>query len=601
MPSIIRVLDDKTINKIAAGEVIENSASCVKELMENAIDAKATFIEVRIVAGGRKKIEVIDNGIGMNSEDALLSLERHATSKLKTIEDMNVLCSMGFRGEALPSIASISKLRLCSSDGNGASEVTVHGGRLIGQSVISRVKGTTVEVDSLFFNVPARREFQKSTSHDVGEVTRVIIHMALAHSELGFRFVSDQKEIFHLIGQPNLGFLETTRYRIQELYGEELANSLIEVNQELEGHKVRGFISQISSTRSNRLGQHFYVNGRYIESKLISWAIQDGYSTRLPQKRYPLAFLFIEMNPSWVDVNVHPQKKEVRFKDSFTLKKCISQMVDQALQNSVEKREGREFASSGLQDSELEGSEVKVVQEESFFEKEPFFSGASVFDQVHKIKVLEKPAAFSKKEEALDFVPFLVGLFDEYLFVQAKSCRSKLELPQHHLDGILVIHQRRAKERIAFDHLWRHKQRVAVQNLLLPETFEFSRTDFKLIQELLSPLNDLGISIRFLGGCSFIIDGLPAILNTTDARNLMEQLLEEIRAFGFHNEISEEKKKLLAKSIAKSVKLERKIESMSEAESLLVKLFKSDDPLITPRGKPIIKVFDKNDLSKLFN
>lgn len=596
MPSIIRLLDDKTINKIAAGEVIENSASCVKELMENAIDASSTSIEVRIVAGGRKKIEVIDNGIGMNSQDALLSLERHATSKLKTIEDMDVLSSMGFRGEALPSIASISKLRLTSSDGNGASEVTVHGGRLIGQSVISRVKGTTVEVDSLFFNVPARREFQKSISHDVNEVTRVIIHMALAHSECGFRFISDQKEIFHLIGQPNLGFLETTRYRIQELYGEELANSLIEVNQELVGYKVRGFISQISSTRPNRLGQHFYVNGRHIESKLISWAIEEGYSTRLPQKRYPLAFLFIEMNPSWVDVNVHPQKKEVRFKDSFSLKKSISQIVNEALQHSVEKREGRECVTPQLPDRKVE-----VPQKEAFFQKEPFFSGASVFDQVHKIKILEKPVAFSKQEEGLDFVPFLVGLFEDYLFVQAKSCRSKLDLPQHHLDGILVVHQRRAKERLAFDHLWRHKERVAVQNLLLPETFEFSRTDFKLIQGLLSPLNELGISIRFMGGSSFIVDGLPAILNTTDAKNLMEQLVEEIRAFGFHHEITEEKKKLLAKSIAKSVKLEKKVESVIEGESLLVKLFKSEDPLITPRGKPIIKVFDKNDLSKLFN
>lgn len=595
MPSIIRVLDDKTINKIAAGEVIENSASCVKELIENALDAKATLIEVHIIAGGRKKIEVIDNGVGMSPDDAFLSLERHATSKLKKIEDMNSLFSMGFRGEALPSIASISKLRLSTSDGEQATEIVSQGGRLSNPQVTSRPRGTTVEVDSLFFNVPARKEFQKSISHDVGEVTRVITHMALAHSSIGFRLVSDQREVFNLVGQPGLGFLETTKYRIQELYGEEMASSLIEVNQEIQGYKVRGFISQVDSTRPNRLGQHFYINGRAIQSKLISWAILDGYSTRLPQKRYPLAFLFIEMDPSLVDVNVHPQKKEVRFKDSFNLKKSLSQMVDQALRLSLDKQEDAEVYTP------LVKEEIPLFEESSSFEPLSTFSGPSVFDQVHKIQVVQKEAAFSKREDTLAFVPFLIGIFDVYLLLEAKSCKSVLDLPEHHLDGMLMIHQRRAKERLTYDYITQKSQNLDVQNLLLPETIEYSPSDAEIIRNCLPHFNAFGISIRSLGGQTFIVDGLPAILKTTDAKNIMEQVLEEIRLFGFCSKLSIEKEKLLAKSISKTVQLEKKIENSHEAQSLIQKLFKSRDPLTSPKGKSIIKVLDKNDLSKLFN
>jgi len=283
MPSVIRVLDEKTINKIAAGEVIENSASCVKELIENALDAKANSIEIHIIAGGRKKIEVIDNGAGMSPDDALLALERHATSKLKKIEDMNTLVSMGFRGEALPSISSISKMNITTSDGTQATEIKVSGGQLLKHEVTSRPKGTTIEVCSLFFNVPARGEFQKSVSYDIQEVTKVITHQALAHPHIGFRFVSDQKEVFNLIGQSSLNFLDTTRYRIQELYGEELATSLIAIDEKIEDLEVKGFISDTQTTRPNRLGQHFYINGRCVQSKLISWSLQEGYSTRLPQ------------------------------------------------------------------------------------------------------------------------------------------------------------------------------------------------------------------------------------------------------------------------------------------------------------------------------
>lgn len=592
MPSIIRVLDEKTINKIAAGEVIENSASCVKELIENALDAKANSIEIRIIAGGRKKIEVIDNGVGMSPDDALLALERHATSKLKKIEDMNTLVSMGFRGEALPSISSISKMNVITSDGTQATEIKVSGGQLLKNEVTSRPQGTTIEVHSLFFNVPARGEFQKSVSYDIQEVTRVITHQALAHPQIGFRFVSDQKEVFNLIGQPSLNFLDTTRYRIQELYGEELATSLIAVDEKIEDLEVKGFISDTQTTRPNRLGQHFYINGRCVQSKLLSWSLQEGYSTRLPQKRFPLAFLFIEMTPHLVDVNVHPQKREVRFKDPFTLKQELSKMVDRALQ----------MKPYAVQEEQAVSVEEPAKEEHVFeFKEKPQPSGSSIYDQVHKIKILEKEPIFSKQELTLELTPFITGIFDVYLFVEAKSCQSALNLPQKHLDGILMIHQKRAKERILFEHLMRKDHQVAVQSLLLPETLDFSPTDALIINNCLSLFNQLGISIRSLRGNTFIIDGLPAILQTTDAKNIMEKVLEDIRSFGFHGVLSAEKGKLLAKAIAKSVNFEKKIKDLHEAQALVQKLLKSEDPLTSPKGKTIIKVLDQNDLSKLLN
>lgn len=580
MQSKIQVLDEKTINKIAAGEVIENSSSCVKELIENALDARATQIEVHIVAGGRKKIEVIDNGLGMSADDALLSVERHATSKIRSIEDMETILSKGFRGEALASIGAISHMHVKTCDGERATEVVLSGGKLLKNEVTSRPQGTTIEVHSLFFNVPARQKFQKSVSHDIGEVERVITHLALAHPEIGFRFVSDGKEIFHLIGQPKMGFLETTLYRIQELYGSEIASSLVEVDYSNKEFEVVGFISKPVTTRPNRLGQHFYINGRSIQSKLLAWGLQEGYSTRLPERRYPLAFLFVKLPGDAVDINVHPQKREVRFKDPISLKKHLVHAVDQALQ--VKPKEVEDYP--------------KV--ESTFFHRP---AEHSIFDQVHKVQVVTEESSLSSVEESLQFVPNILGIFDSYFFVEAKSCKGVLSLPDHALDGILLIHQKRAKERLLFEHLLKKDQKVAVQNLLLPETLELSLSDTKLLEPCLPLFDELGVSIRSLRGQTYMIDGLPAFLKTTDAKNIMEEVLAQMRAHGFHNSLKAQKEKLLAKAISKTVRFEKKVEQKEEAEHLVQKLMKSADPILSPQGKPIIKIFDQNDLSKLFS
>ncbi|MCH9633968.1 MAG: DNA mismatch repair protein MutL [Chlamydiae bacterium] len=588
MPSIIRVLDEHTINKIAAGEVIENSSSCVKELVENAIDAQARFIEVRIIAGGRKKIEVIDNGVGMGPDDALLALERHATSKLKKIEDMNTLDSMGFRGEALPSISSISKLTLKTSNNEQATEIVISGGKILKHQVASRTQGTTIEVESLFFNVPARKEFQKSTSNDIQKVTKVMTELALAYPNVSFRFVSDQRETFNVSAQPGLSFIESIRFRVQELYGENLDSSLIPIDLESREYKIRGFISSTETSRPNRLGQHFYINGRCVQSKLLSWALREGYSTRLAEKRFPLAFLFIEMDPSLIDVNVHPQKKEIRFRNAIELKEELSKMVNTALQTTSYK--------------EAEAP-LKEEPQDSFFASpsQPLFENPSVYDQVHKIKIMQKDPVFSKSEPKLELVPNIIGIFDVYLLVQAKSCHSALNLPMHHLDGLLLIHQKRGKERLLFEYLMKKEHKVDIQNLLLPETIDFSPSDACIIEDHLDLFNAFGISIRSMRGNTFMIDGLPAILKTTDAKNIMEEVVQDIHAFGFHRVVSAHKEQLLAKAIAKSVRLEKKIEEVNEAQTFVSKLLKSSDPMISPRGKPIIKVLDQNDLSKLLN
>lgn len=282
MGNRIQVLDEKTINQIASGEVVENASSCVKELVENSIDAHATIIEVSVVAGGRKRIEVFDNGDGMSFDDALLSLERHATSKIKTIEDMNRLSSMGFRGEALASIAAISKFSLHTSDGKEASKVVCHGGKIISQNVCPRTRGTTVEINSLFFNVPARKEFQKSISHDVREINKVMTHLALAHPKIAFKYIQDGEEVFNLIPNPSLDELENLQLNIKTLFGDKLYQELLLVDGELEGVSLKGFIVQASEHRPSRLGQYLFVNQRFIDSKLISVAVREGYSTRLP-------------------------------------------------------------------------------------------------------------------------------------------------------------------------------------------------------------------------------------------------------------------------------------------------------------------------------
>jgi DNA mismatch repair protein MutL len=302
MPSTIRLLDEQTINKIAAGEVIENPSSVVKELVDNALDASATEITVEIRGGGRQLIRVTDNGSGMTQDDALLSLERHATSKLKDIEDIHHLDTFGFRGEAIPSIASISKFSIltCEEGKDLGTFIIVEGGKILTCREAPCQKGTQIEISNLFFNVPVRKKFQRSPTFDATEIQKVLTHIALANQQVKFRYLNNG----------SLVFSANEEERLAALLGEDFSTNVTPIDEKKGPYHLKGFIGYPTFDRPNRQSQYLFVNKRPVNSNLVSYSVKEGYGTTLTHGRHPVFCLYLEMEKELVDINVHPQKKE---------------------------------------------------------------------------------------------------------------------------------------------------------------------------------------------------------------------------------------------------------------------------------------------------
>ncbi len=580
MPSKIRLLDERTINQIAAGEVIENAASCIKELAENAVDAGATRIEVEIVAGGRKKIVVHDNGSGMNGEEILLSVQRHATSKIREAEDMFAIRSLGFRGEALAAVAAVSRLTIRSSDGGEATELVTAGGGSVTRSPSARNQGTTVEVNSLFFNVPVRLAFQHSLSYDIQEVTGTVTDLSLAYPEIAFKLTSDHKEIFSLSRQSNISFSEGVRHRIAELFGPETADSLQEFEESRGVLRLRGFLGLPNRHRPSGSAQYLFVNQRSVDSRLISLAVSEGYGTRLPVNRFPVFFLYLDLPPDLIDVNVHPRKKEIRFKDPLFLKREISGIVDEVLNI----RPSSITVNPAMMKSLFAESRSEEPNDIVIFEKE-------------KEEKEEKPFV---REPVLEVVPHVLGIFDIFILLDARSLKSVLDMKDFSLDGIILMHQRRAEERILYDLLMKKQSPMAIQNLLLPEIVEFSQADALLLQEYLPLLEELGIGIRDMGSGSFLIDGLASVFRIADVKKLTEEIITDVRAYGFQKAVLFEKKSRLARSIAKLARGSQKMENPEEACRLVSKLLRCQNFYQSPKGKSIFIPVDRDELFKKF-
>lgn len=584
MPSIIQKLSDQTINQIAAGEVVENPASCLKELIENALDAQAKNIRVEVVAGGRKKMTVADDGIGMSFEDALLALERHATSKIKNIQDMDQILSMGFRGEALPSIASISKLTLLTSQGQVGTKVVCQGGKILSHELAAHTQGTLIEIESLFYNVPARKEFQKSLSQDSRDIYKVVMQLAIANPTISFHLIQDHQEVFDLKYQSSLDELENLHFRIEKLFGKALAADLIRVDFSEDGIGLKGYIAHPKNHRPNRLGQYLFINKRVVTSYLVSQAVQDGYSTRLQEARFAIYFLHLELDPQKIDVNVHPQKKEIRFKDPFEVKKQLSTWIDKAL--------NPQKSSTSL--------DSPVVRKEVFFEhsvQNPFFKNVEFSDFTFSPQI-EQPLL--PEQLTLDMLARVIGIFDPYLFIEAASLSHHLSLNESESDGIIMMHTKRAHERILYEKLLQKDSEIAIQNLMLAETITLPKEEALLILENLTLLNELGISIRSLKDHTFIVDGLAQFLSMQDVHQLIEDLLEQVHLMGRLDSNASFAKEKMAQAIC-SAAWQPKIADENEAIILIQKLFKCDKNQFSPQGKPIFVPLSLSELKRKFN
>ncbi len=571
MSSKIRVLDELTINKIAAGEVIENPSSVVKELVENSIDAGSTEINVEIKGGGRQLIRISDNGCGMNRDDAILCLERHATSKLKEIDDIHTILTMGFRGEAIPSIASISKFMILTSTGKDdeGTMVIVDGGKIINCSGAARSKGTTTEVKSLFFNVPARKKFQRSPNYDATEILKVVSAQALSHPEIKFTLTHNDE---NLISTNISGELKE---RIISVLGAEYFTGLCPISHSKGELKIEGYIGLPTFTRHNRTGQHLFINHRAVFSPQVNYAIKEGYGTSLGDNRHPVYVLHLTVPGSGIDVNVHPQKKEVRLRQDLTFREFISEAIDKALEGTR-----ISFSSSSI---EL----PKVVPAFSF---QPTYNPPPLPQQTFdtpKEKAPELPMELFSYEEKVE-VPRVIMTLKDYIVLDSRN------------QGLRLLDQRSAHARVHFERLLKVSESNEIQSLLIPHTLDVTPMERELLKEHLTMLHSLGFHIEEFGQNSFIVQGVPQFLSNEDIPHLIHEILHSLKEYQESHTIKNEKEKFIAAAASRACVSKKSQLSLPEAQSLVNQLMKCEKPNLCPQGKPTMIEISLEEIAKQF-
>ncbi|MGK5594486.1 MAG: DNA mismatch repair endonuclease MutL [Parachlamydiaceae bacterium] len=591
MATKIRVLDELTINQIAAGEVIENPSSVVKELVENALDAGSNEITVEIKGGGRQLIRVTDNGCGMERDDALLCIERHATSKLKRFHDLDSLLTMGFRGEALPSIASISHFQLmtCPSQEQMGTVLIVEGGKIVNCSSCAHSPGTTIEVKNLFFNVPVRRKFQKSPSFDTNEILKNVIALSLAHPRIRFTLVSDASSLLNLPENRQENFLEALKIRIRDALGTEFAEDLVAVSASERDYKIEGLISLPFHHRPNRQAQFLFVNGRYVQSSLISYAIKDGYGPALPTNRYPAFVLHLTLPCEEFDINVHPQKKEVRFRKEDKLRELLVRTLEGSLQQHVAVAEPVTFPRVLVDPPEVAMTPISPVQQyASFAMPERERSISSPFKQVREEVTVQLPKMLVK--------PQCVASFDEYLVLD--------KAPDYYKDkeGVCLMHKNHANARIVYEKALKSlegRQQCGSQALLVPVTIELLAEEAEMLRHHLASVCQLGFEIREFGERSFFVESVPEHMSVDDVDRTVKELIDSLKRGGSLAWQKSEKQKL-ALAASKSLLLKKGRLALVEAQSLINQLFECQQPFFSPAGKPIFAILEESFLENLF-
>ncbi len=570
MTSKIRVLSEQTINQIAAGEVIENPSSVVKELVENSIDAGATDICVEITGGGRQLIRITDNGWGMNADDAVLCLERHATSKIRETDDIHQVLSMGFRGEAIPSIASISKFMIitCPQGADVGTMVIVDGGRLVQCSPAARSPGTTIEVKQLFFNVPVRKKFQRSPAYDQNEILKMLTLIALGHPNIKFQLIGNHTTLLNTTQSDFSG-------RVADVLGPEFVASCTSIDVQQGDFHLKGLIGLPGFTRHNRTGQYLFINQRAIQSPLISYAVRDGYGTALPTTRHPIYVLHLTLPSQLVDVNVHPQKKEVRLRHEQELKEFVIRSIEKNLTIEIE-NETPPVPSFTFEHIPFASEEAVVTNKPVFtynFPKQAYLSPAPI--------VAETPVLF----DAQPVKPAIkiLATIPNYILIEKAN-------------GFGVIDQRAAHARILFEKMSQDTP-SATQMLLIPHMLQTTPVETNLLKQNLEFIEKMGIKIHESGPNVFLIEAVPQFLSEANLNDLFSDLLS---GFVDGKWVEKERLKQVASSASRSALSANKRLTIMEAQSLVNQLFDCEQSAFCPKGKPTMVHLDQEDLSKLF-
>jgi len=560
----IRVLPDEVASQIAAGEVIERPASVVKELLENAIDAKSLNINILVKGAGTNLIEVSDDGIGIPPDDLQLAVLRHATSKITSAEELFKVETLGFRGEALASIGSVSHLTITSRQKNEEIGLClkVEGGSMQDPKDVGSPLGTVVQVEDLFFNVPVRRKFLKTERTERRHIDTLVSKYALAYPEIRFRLEHENRLSVQTSGNGD------RREVISNIYGVEIAKQMIEVFSDGDGLKITGYISPTSLSRSNRREIQFFVNGRPIQDSALSTALIQAYHTMLMVGRYPMAILFLELPSDMVDVNVHPAKSEVRFRDQNSVFRGVGQASRKALLANTPVPDIGGFGQKIHWSSRWETNSKQGV--------EPGWMVSKEFN--HEIH---------KNGEAIPSVRVQQGFSAETtpllrLIGQIAAMYLVAEGP----DGLYLIDQHAAHERILFEKMMKHKpERIPVQTLLDPATVEIPPAQAELIEEKLQILNDIGFQVEQFGQSVFLVRGVPAILTDIDPKEALRSVIDDFEED--ESPLEEEIEAIIVGRICKKAAVKAgQVLSYEEQEALLKDLESCEVPRTCPHGRP---------------
>jgi DNA mismatch repair protein MutL len=609
----IQILSDDLANQIAAGEVVERPASIVKEVVENSIDAGATRISIEIEEAGKKSIRVSDNGSGMEPEDARLAFQRHATSKIRSASDLECIQSLGFRGEALPSIASISRVRMATGTGKGRNgiEISIEGGGASQVKEIAFSKGTTIEVNQIFYNTPARQKFLKRDGTEASHITQVVQQQALAHPEIQFSL--------HHNGRQLLATLPTDQalYRIAELFGAELSKELIRVESDDGTYRIEGFISSPVFTRSNRNTQYCFINSRFVRDRVLLSATQQGYSHLLPRGQHPVLFLFMTMAPGLLDVNVHPAKAEVRFAFQQDVYRFVSHSVQDALQ-----RNQKSFTSMGEDQSPGQGRELRPSLDVPSHQTASVPSTDSTpgayqpepgrGDWSRGLEALYRPApsidsrrdAETDSRQMIEFFgqkpkPVSDMVFSEFQPVgQLNNSFILMQGPK----GVLVVDQHVAHERVLYERFRKaaDNKKVEIQDLLFPLTVEFSPAEAQALTEHLEALRELGMHLEPFGKDGFLLRSVPAVLKNQDQESIVREVAGRlIREEKDHTLQDKMEDIMIMMSCRNAIKVNHPME-LDQIRKLMHDLEQTQMPYTCPHGRPIALLFEMNDILRKF-
>jgi DNA mismatch repair protein MutL len=572
MSDIIQLLPDHVANQIAAGEVIQRPASAVKELIENSVDSGASNIKLIIKDAGRTLIQVVDNGSGMSETDARMCFERHATSKIKEADDLFSIKSMGFRGEAMASIAAISQVDLKTKTKNTelGTFISVEGSQLKTQENCATNDGTSISIKNLFFNVPARRNFLKSDNVELKHIIEEFTRVSLANPQISFTFHHNNNEVFNL--QKN-----NLRQRISSIMGKNYNEKLVPINEETTFTTISGFIGKPEFARKTRGEQYFFVNNRFIKSGYLHHAIVSAYQDLIPKEQIPSYFLFFEIDPTLIDINIHPTKTEIKFEDEKSIYAILRSSTKHALGQynitpSLDFNRDPAFDTTAPKDVKLKMPTINVDTSYNPFEKQSTLTKKNTenweklfeLNSEQEDKISENKVIQSSIETNDDYNQrTLIQIQDKYILSPIKS-------------GIMIIHQQRAHQKILFNKYIQFEEKIDSQQLLFPQTIELCAQDFNLVKEITKELNNSGFIFDFLGKSSLVFLGIPSDLNQENLNETLDEILEEFKNSN-NSSLKNSEKMAKALAVSSSIRSGRKLNQL-EMSNLIDQLFELEMP-----------------------